>query len=278
MKKALLATFGLIAIFVVGAVVAFFIDQPQFLSDPDFDLQPPSLELEADKPAILIFTKTNGFRHKEGIRAAQAVLGKLASARDWQVFTTENDAVHNQADLARFKVVIWANASGPLLRPDQRKALQGFIEQGGGFIGIHAAGDGSHKDWSWYQDTVLGTTFIGHTLRPHQQDARVVRKNDHKILAGLPTQWQHYDEWYAFDRSPEISGAEILLTVDESSYEAGKFSMTPEHPIVWVKNIGKGRTFYSALGHSARSFDTPEYQQLLTQAIAWTGRLDQPER
>lgn len=274
MKKALLATFGLIAIFVVGAVVAFIIDQPQFLSDPDFDLQPPSLELEADKPAILIFTKTNGFRHKEGIRAAQAVLSKLASARDWQVFTTENGAVHNQADLARFKVVIWANASGPLLRPDQRKALQHFIEQGGGFIGIHAAGDGSHKDWSWYQNTLLGTSFIGHTLIPHKQNALLVRQNDHRVLAGLPDQWRHYDEWYAFDRSPEITGATVLLTVDENSYKPGKFSMKPKHPVVWVKQVGRGRTLYSALGHAKESFDTPEYQQLIVQAIEWAGQLN----
>ncbi len=278
MKKLLLATVGLIAITAVGVVVAFFIDQPQFFSEPHFDELPPTVQLQPNEPAILVFSQTNGFRHHEGIKDAQALLEKLARENGWQVFTTENGAIHNHEDLARFRVVVWANASGPLLLPEQRQALQSFIEDGGGFIGIHAAGDGSHKDWPWYQGTILGTTFIGHTLIPHKQEATVRQVSDHSVLAGLPPRWQHYDEWYAFDETPATNGATVLLTVDETSYKPGKFSMTPEHPIVWINHINQGRALYCALGHSAKSFETPEYQRMLAQAITWAGRLDSNER
>ncbi|WP_372809548.1 ThuA domain-containing protein [Litorivivens sp.] len=278
MKKLLFAVFGIILVLVIGVVAAFLFDQPQFISGPEFDHAPPTVELDAESPALLVFSKTNGFRHKEGIQAAQTFLHHLAQERGWQIVTTENGAVHNPQDLARFNVVIWANASGPLLLPEQRDALKSYVENGGGFIGIHAAGDGSHKDWSWYQNTILGTAFIGHTLIPHKQNATITLQQEHPVVRGLPATWQHYDEWYAFDRSPAASGATVLLNVDENSYKPGKFTMTPDHPVVWVKTAGKGRTLYSALGHSAKSFDTPEYQQLLTQAIQWAGKLSPQER
>lgn len=278
MKKVILATAAVLSTALIIAVVAlfifFYVDQPQFFSEPDFDQQAPAIALKADKPALLVFSKTNGFRHKDGIAAAQVTLRDMAKRNDWQVFVTENGAVHNRQDLARFRVVIWANASGPLLLPEQREALRDYIEAGGGFIGIHAAGDGSHADWSWYQDNILGTAFTGHTLIPHKQEATIALQVDHPVISGLPPRWQHYDEWYAFDRTPAASGATVLATVDESTYKPGKFSMTPDHPIIWAKDLGKGRALYSALGHSARSFETPEYRQLLTQAIRWTGRLD----
>ena len=34
-----------------------------------------------------------------------------------------------------------------------------FLEDGGGWIGIHAAGDGSHKDWRWYVETLIGSDY-----------------------------------------------------------------------------------------------------------------------
>ena len=120
--------------------------------------------------------------------------------------------------------------------------------------------------------------FIGHTMMPHKQDADIVRAKTHPVMAGLPERWSHYDEWYAFDKNPDLAGATVIANVDEASYDPGKYSMSPTHPVIWVKDIGEGRSLYSALGHSEKSFETPEYQQLLAQAIAWTGRLEQQEK
>jgi len=274
MKKIIFSIISIVCIAVIGLFAFFYYEQPQFFHEPNFDTKAPAVNLESGKPAILVFSKTNGFRHKDGIQAARTLLSNIAAEQGWQIVITENGAIHNAADLNRFQVVIWANASGPLLLQEQREALRSYIENGGGFLGIHAAGDNSHADWPWYQDTILGTKFIGHTMIPHKQDATITLHSAHPVAAGLPSTWQHYDEWYAFDRSPLLSGATVVFNVDESSYKPGKYSMTPNHPVVWLKELKQGRTFYSALGHSTKSFDTPEYQQLLRQAIQWAGRFN----
>jgi type 1 glutamine amidotransferase len=260
----------------VGAglfLFGFYQDQPQMFSDPVLDTVAPQLPASLKSPALLVFSKTNGFRHKEGIPAAQQSLNVIAERNGWAVFATENGAVHNAAQLARFSVVIWANVTGEVLTERQRSALRHFVENGGGFIGIHAAGDGSHKSWDWYQQQILRADFVGHTLFPHLQDAQLhTVDKGHPVVAGLPSKWKHNEEWYAFDSSPSTRGATVLLTVDESTYKPGRYSMPNEHAIAWAQTVGEGRVVYSALGHSARSFETPEYQLLLEQAIRWTGK------
>jgi len=57
-------------------------------------------------PAILIFSKTNGFRHGEAIAAGIPFFEDMASKRGWGFFSTENGVVHDKALLDRFDVVV----------------------------------------------------------------------------------------------------------------------------------------------------------------------------
>jgi type 1 glutamine amidotransferase len=277
LKKVLWAGLGIVALAVVSAVVflvGFYRDQPWMFSDPVLDTIAPVLPDDPGSPALLVFSKTNGFRHKEGIPAGRKILQAIAAKNGWSVYITENGAVHNPEQLARFSAVVWANTSGTVLTVEQQSALRDYIESGGGFIGIHAAGDGSHKQWDWYQDTILRADFIGHTMFPHLQDAEIeIVARAHPAVAGLPTRWKHHEEWYAFERSPSSRGSTVLLTADESTYDPGSYSMPAEHAMAWAHEVGQGRVVYSALGHNARSFETPEHQQFLEQAIRWVGNL-----
>ena len=110
----------------------------------------PATPERFEHPAVLVFSKTNGFRHGEAIDAGNPMFVELGKQNNWSVFVTENGAVHSPELLARFKVVVWNNASGDVLSTVQRDALKTFIENGGGFIAVHAAGDGSHEVWPWY--------------------------------------------------------------------------------------------------------------------------------
>ena len=121
---------------------------------------PPAVPTSFPRPAILIFSKTNGFRHEEAIPAASIMFRNLAKQNGWSVYETENGAVHSPELLSRFKAVVWSNASGDNLSNQQREALKAYIENGGGFVGIHAAGDSSHEGWSWYEKEVIGAHFV----------------------------------------------------------------------------------------------------------------------
>ena len=68
---------------------------------------PPAMPATFEHPAVLVFSKTNGFRHDEAIEAGNGLFRQLAAQNRWNVFVTENGAVHSPELLARFKVVVW---------------------------------------------------------------------------------------------------------------------------------------------------------------------------
>lgn len=230
---------------------------------------------------ILSFSKTNAFRHKEGIAGARSLFDELAERRDWAFFHTENGAIFDAEGLARFDVVIFSNATGDMLSEAQEAAFKIWLEDGGGWIGIHSAGDGSHEDWPWYRETLIATPYLGHILGPQKQEARVVVENpDHPVTRGLPSEFRHEEEWYSWGRSARTLGFDVLLTVDEASYEPYIRGFGQEmdirmqdHPIVWSRCIGEGRALYSAMGHWAEAYATAPYSRLLENGIEWAGGL-----
>lgn len=242
-----------------------------------YDTVPPALPSDLPSPAILVFSKTNGFRHDESITAANAMLASAAKQRGWAVFATENAAVFNPADLARFRVVVFNNSSGDVFDAAQRKTLVDYLNGGGGFVGIHATGGDFSYKWRWHVDDLIGAQFVGHTIWPHYPIATVrVEQPQHPIMAGVPMVLSRADEWYSFDKSVRAKGYQVLATLDEDSYLpgsrfTGSLHMGKDHPIIWTHCIGKGRVFYSALGHTPESYAEPAYRALLTQAVAWAG-------
>lgn len=236
---------------------------------------PPTLPDDLPRPAILVFSKTNAFRHEEAIPAGKAFFAQLAKDKGWGYFETENGAAFSPEILARFDAVVFNNASGDLFSPEQQTAFKAFLENGGGYVGLHAAGDSSHEGWPWYQNELIGARFTQHTMSPQFQQATV--KIDGKIanpvIAGLPAQWRRTEEWYSFAVSPRKPGVDVLVTVDENSYKPigmfGKDLRMGDHPAVWSRCIGSGRTVYTIFGHRAEAFAEPETRTLLGNALAW---------
>ncbi len=250
-----------------------------FRPSVQYDMQRPSIP-EMAAPAILVFSKTNGFRHSEGIEAGVDALRDIAGRRGWSLFHTENGAAFDTDILARFPVVVWLNSSGAPLDAGQRLALREWINGGGGFVGIHAALDGSHASWEWYASNVIGASFIGHPIE-HQTATVRVERPDHPAMQGAGETWQHLDEWYSFDRSVRGDpGVEILASVDEATYDQQlrllwmdeSLSMG-DHPIIWTRPIGRGRAFLSVLGHRASAYQDSNYRAILEGALEWVGKL-----
>ena len=279
-----------IAMWIVLAVVTFFAVQTirnwdtiqrVFLGGyHTHETVPPAIPADLKRPAVLIFSKTNGFRHKEAIPAGNKFFSDLADAHGWGHFQTENGAVMSPDILAKFDAVVFDNASGDMFSPQQQAAFKAFLENGGGYVGLHAAGDNSHESWPWYQDELIGTKFSMHTLNPQFQEAAVHAENNaHPAAKDLPDVWRRTEEWYSFDKSPRAKGYTILATVDEKTYNPvgplGKdLHMGADHPVAWAHGIGKGRIFYTAFGHRAEAFAEPETRKMLEGALAWALRLE----
>lgn len=262
------------ALLVPGGIYAAVLIHRVYYGKRVYETLPPRLPDDLHRPAILVFSKTNGYRHKHAIRAANAAIENIANERGWSVFFTENGAVFNPADLNRFDATVWNHTSGDVLNTEQKQAFRNYIENGGGFVGIHGAGGDPRYVWRWYVETLLGAQFKGHPMMPQLQPAVVhIEAPDDVTMRGLPAEWRRTDEWYSFQRSPRDQGLEVLATVDERTYRPRMFwkdiAMGADHPVIWKHSVGKGRVFYSALGHSASAYREPAHLKLLENAIAW---------
>lgn len=225
--------------------------------------------------AIMVYTGTGGWRHEGGIAGGNVALGDLAREAGLGIFTTENPAYFAPEVLDQFEVLVLNNATGVTLDEAQQAALAAWMASGGRLLALHGAGDASHTDWDWYQDTLIGPVFIGHPIDPQFQTATVrPLMADHPLMTGLTGGFAHEEEWYSFDGLP---GANFLPVagVTETEFapilrEGAAASDDPsDHPVLWVACPGAGRSVYSALGHSAASFEAPAHRRLLRNALAW---------
>lgn len=257
------------SLMMIAVLAATQVGSDPHLPAPVVDTVAPTLPAGL-KGAVLIVSKTNGWRHFEHIPHSNAVLADIARELGRKSFTTENAAVFNDRDLRHFSVIVLNSASGAFLTPAQLAAFTRFVARGGGVVALHAAGDDSHKE-PWYDKTLLGTTFIGHPNGDdHIQPARVVvDQPQHPVMAGVPRDWTVSDEWYSFSGDPATRGMTVLARVDEGSYRPGKLAMGAAHAVMWVNPRAKGHVFYSALGHEPAVYDDPNMRRVLVNAVRW---------
>ena len=198
---------------------------------------------------MLAYTRTTGFRH-DSIPAGVAALRNLGRDNDFEVVATEDPAAFTGAELASFRVVTFLSTSGTVLDDDGRDALEAFVRNGGGFVGIHGATT-TEYDWPYF-GTLVGARFDGH---PEVQPGRIlVEDADHPSTEHLPSTWERTDEWYNFRTNPRPD-VHVLLTSDEGSYSGGR--MGSDHPLAWCHTTCGGPSFYTALGHTEESFTEP---------------------
>jgi len=215
-----------------------------------FSCEPPS-----NRPfKILVFTKTAGFAHNsipDGVKAIQ----NLAKAENWNVVVTNESESFNEQFLKDCSAIVFLNTTGDVLNGDQEIAMERFVQAGGGFVGVHAASDTEYQ-WPWY-GKLVGAYFDNH---PQIQDAKInVQNSKHPATKHLPSPWIRKDEWYNFKKAPDH--VEVLLELDESSYEGG--NMGGNHPFSWAHEYDGGRAFYTAGGHTKESYQEEAFLQHL---------------
>jgi uncharacterized protein len=228
------------------------------------------------KPRVLVFEKINGFRDSDSVLAASIALRDMADRMGWGMSITDRAGMMHPSVLQHYDAVVWNNVSGDVLTTAQRDAFRRFIEDGGGFVGIHGSGGDPVYFWDWYVDSLIGARFIGHPSEPQFQSARVnIVANRKGIGRGLES-WTMNDEWYSFAKSARLNGAQVIAVIDEKSYAPGKsrmdgtsLEMGDDHPIAWTRCVGKGRSFYSAIGHRPEAYSDANHLKLLEQAIVW---------
>jgi type 1 glutamine amidotransferase len=203
---------------------------------------------------LLVYTRTAGYRHESIPAGVQAMKGL-----GFDIDHTEGDL----PALGDYAAVVFLSTSGDVLTDAGKDELVRYLAAGGGWLGVHAAST-TEYDWPWYGELV-GARFDHH---PDIQTATMtVAVRDHPATRHLGPTWTWTDEWYAFRANPRLSGVQVLLTVDESTYQGG--TMGADHPIAWCREYGGGRSLYTALGHTDEAYTDPDFVAHLSGALDW---------
>jgi uncharacterized protein len=219
----------------------------------------------AAPPRALIFTKTAGFRH-DSIPTAIAALQRITAEQGMQADASEDASVFTPQNLARYRIVIFASTTGDVLDANQQKAMEDFVDAGGGFVGLHSASD-TEYDWPWYGQLV-GAYFHSHP--PGLQTTRVRFDRDGVAVQGR--EWKVTDEIYNYRDNPR-ENVQVIATVDESDYSGG--TMGHDHPIAWCRESAKGRAWYTGLGHDPALYADPVFLRHLGNGLRYaSGKSD----
>lgn len=230
----------------------------------------------ADDPIrILLFYKTQF--HASYAQANQAIR-ELADQiaddvdREVEVVATDQASAFTPENLAGFDTLVFSQTGGILFDDAQRAALEGYINDGGGWMGIHYAAwsantTSEHDVNPWYLGLV-GAVSESHPENPALRDGLVrVADPDHPLVQGLPETFTRNDEWYDFNVNPS-QNVRTLLSVDESSYTGGR--MGTDHPITWCHDYDGGRSWYTAMGHDGVHFSEPHMRTMLRRGLEYT--------
>ena len=223
---------------------------------------------------VLLFSKTNGFRHGSIATGAKsiAMLGEKTGA--FSSVHSEEDSMFEPETLKQFDAVIMINTTGELFRPKKRssdpetrkqeeerearlkQSLVDFVSSGKGLAGTHSATD-TYKNWKEYND-MMGGAFAGH---PWHMDVPVrILDTSHplnKVFGGQG--FTVKDEIYQFrDDTAVPAERRMLLSLDPDFDQLSRGKRKDSfYPISWISKYGKGRTFYCSLGHRNEIYHNP---------------------
>lgn len=246
------------------------------LAAPAAALLPLTASAVVRRPRVLLFTRTTGFRHAS-IPVAIETITALGREHGFDVHATEDPTAFSHRGLAPYAAVVFANTTGDVLEGSQRAALARFVRRGGGWVGVHSAADTEYSS-RFYTRLLAGGRFLAH---PVQQPGTLVREATHRSTRHLSERWTvPLEEFYSFTSS--VRGrSKVLLSIDESTYlqdpntsnlptgpeqplpQPGVSGVMGDHPMAWTHRVGRGRSWYTALGHEIGMYYDEAYRQHL---------------
>ena len=236
---------------------------------------------------VLVYSKASSFVHRS-IPVANAMLKLLGEKTGAFTAVFNNDEQEfTLAYLQQFDMVLFnctTSVQRAFTSETQRGALLDYVRNGGGWGGVHAATDAGGEEWMEYTEMV-GGQFDGHPWGSQGTWPIVVEDPNHPIVQGFSrTAFMLSDEIYMY-KHYDRSELRVLVSVDaDKTNRTGR--PDNDHPIVWVKEYGEGRVFYSGLGHNKEIFFNSEILQhhlngiqfALGDLIVDTSSLPMPEK
>lgn len=245
----------------------------------------PAKATAAPKKAhrILCFYRCEGFVHTSIPFGNHAVERMAAKTGAFQVDVADTYDVFTAENLAKYDLILFNSTTH--LKPDAaaRQAILDFVNNGKGIAGFHAAAD-NFGDWP-EGVAMIGGVFTGH---PWTAGGTWAFKNEdprHPLNAAFGGKgFWHKDEiyWYKPESFQGRERLRVLLSLDMSKPENQKALENPkvkdtltvapadvDVAVSWCRQIGKGRLFYTNLGHNDGTFWNPDVLRHMLDGIQY---------
>ena len=235
-----------------------------------------SLQAQPKKKKILAIGEVAGYQHDSVSHGLATIerLGRETGLWDTYIRTdsqlvTKKNLEGNAHNLDYFDAVIFYT-TGELKMDDQQKAdLLSFVkEDGKGFIGIHSATD-TFYNWPEYGE-MIGGYFDEHPWGTFNAPV-IVEDREFPGMDHFPEEFVILDEIYQH-KNYSRDNVRVLMSLDASKLDMANprvHRTDGDFAVTWVKNHGKGRVYYSNLGHREETYDRPDIQNMLIEGVKW---------
>ncbi|MEW6208522.1 MAG: ThuA domain-containing protein [Acidobacteriota bacterium] len=234
-------------------------------------VSPQSLSRTAAKRKILYITHSAGFKHAV-LPLSEQILKEIGERSGmFEVTATQDLSLITTEGLKPFAAVVFYTTGELLITDEQKVALLDFIKSGKAFLGIHSATDTFYK-WAEYGE-MIGGYFDQHPW--HQEVTVKVEDQKHPATKHLDESFKITDEIYQF-KNWDRSKVHVLLSLDATSVDLTKPAVhrtDKDFALAWCRDYGRGRVFYTALGHRPEVWQDERFQQLLIGAMRWATRV-----
>lgn len=243
---------------------------------------------ETPKPAgkkvkVLYLTQSMGFRHAPVTRKGEelassevAMIGYGKASGLFDVEATQDAKVITPEKLKDIDVLAFYTTGALPISAENWKAVQDWIASGkGGFIGIHSATD---TGWKYEGPGMDYTTFINGKFAGHPWNQGTPIKvatwdASHPTAKMWGASADHKDEIYQY-ANYDPKAVRVLQSLD---FEGTPLKKPYLVPITWVRQIGKGRMFYTNFGHTPSTWDDPRFKEQIVEAVKFvTHQTDGP--
>jgi uncharacterized protein len=230
----------------------------------------PAAEASVSK-RLLYITLSAGFHHSVVPESAK-ILKDIGAGSGYEVTATDDVSVISRDGLRSYSAVAFYTTGELPISDDQKQALLDFVKSGKGFLGFHSATDTFYK-WPDYGE-MIGGYFDGHPW--HQEVSIKVEDRGNPATRHLGSSFAINDEIYQF-RNFSRDRVHVLMTLDTSSVDmkkSGVHRTDGDFALAWCREYGKGRVFYTALGHEPAVWQDERFQKMVIGALNWvTGQV-----
>jgi len=217
---------------------------------------------------LLIYDVNVGYGGHGSIGTANCaftLLGQRTGA--FETTISRDPAVFRDESLRTFDAVFFNNTVGNQFEdPELRRSLAEFVYGGGGLMGVHGTSvaftrwPGAHEDWPEFA-RLLGARGASHQTANEPVHIRLDDREHplNRLFGG--NDFEYADEFFRFRTAYSRKRVRVLLSIDneKSARLQGverikSFRKDEDYALAWVRNYGRGRVFYSTIGHNPRVF------------------------